>query len=50
MTTTAEIAILVKFLPKREQKLDLIKYISLEDDELIDESKVNKISKLPTTR
>ena len=50
MSTTTEIAILVKFLPKREQKLDLIKHISLEDDELIDKSKVNKIRKLPTIR
>ena len=41
MSTKAEIAILVKFSPKREQMLDLIKHISLEDDEPIDEGKVN---------
>ena len=29
--------------------LDLIEYISLEDNELIDESEVNKISKLSTS-
>ena len=50
MSTTTEIAILVKFLPKREQMLDFNKHISLEDDESIDKNKVNKISKLSTTR
>ena len=45
-----EIAILVKFLPNREQMLDFNKHISLEDDESIDKNKVNKISKLSTTR
>ena len=50
MSTTTEIAILVKFSPKREQMLDFNKHISLEDDESIDKNKVNKISKLSTTR
>ena len=49
MLTTAEIAILLKFSPKREQMLDLMKHISLKDGEPIDESKVNKISNLSTT-
>ena len=50
MYATTEIAILVKFSSKREQMLDLIKHISLEDDESIDKSKVNQISKLCNAR
>ena len=42
--TTGEIAILVKYSPKREQKLESIK-VTYEEDEA-----VNRISKLSTTR
>ena len=44
MDTSDEIAILVKYSPKREQKLESIK-ITYEEDEA-----VNRISKLSTTR
>ena len=43
MSALVEIGILFKFSLKREQMLDLMKHISLKDDESIDESKVNKI-------
>ena len=50
MDNAAEIAILVKFSPKRERSLDdLIKEIVIEDDEE-EKSTSNKISKLSTTR
>ena len=44
MDTSGEIVILVKYSPKREQKLELIK-LTYEEDE-----SVNRISKLSTTR
>ena len=44
MDTSGEIAILVKYSPKREQKLEPIK-VTYEEDEA-----VNRISKLSTTR
>ena len=44
MDTSGEIAILVKYLPKQEQKLESIK-VTYEEDEA-----VNHISKLSTTR
>ena len=44
MDTSGEIAILIKYSPKREQKLESIK-LTYEEDE-----SVNRISKLSTTR
>ena len=44
MDTSGEIAILVKYSPKREQKLESIK-VTYDEDEA-----VNRISKLSTTR
>ena len=44
MDTSGKIAILVKYLPKREQKLELMK-VTYEEDEA-----VNRISKFSTTR
>ena len=44
MDTSGEIAILVKYSPKREQKLESIK-VTYEEDEAI-----NRISKFSTTR
>ena len=49
MDTSAEIAVLIKYSPKREQKLELIKEVSFEEDEL-EKSITNRISKLSTTR
>lgn len=44
MDTTGEIAVLVKYSPKREQKLEAIKVIDEEDES------TNRIAKLSTTR
>ena len=50
MATSAEINILIKYSPKREEMLEQIKELSLSIEDESERTQANRISKLFTTR